>query len=119
MVRPVTTNGHRPAGSPDGPTGPRGTIRAERLCPVCIGPGTMGPMGVKKRRVEGEILADDGIEMVGPFAIPDPTGVWAVIPKAMTAGPPKPEPDERWTLGPGSPSTDEPPDDAYRPAGDR
>ena len=42
----------------------------------------------------------DESDLIGPFAVPDATGLGVVIPSPLTAGKPKPEPDERWTLGP-------------------
>jgi hypothetical protein len=38
--------------------------------------------------------------LIGPFVVPDATGLGVVIPSPLSAGKPKPEPAERWTLGP-------------------
>jgi hypothetical protein len=51
---------------------------------------------------------------IGPFSVGDPYGAGFAIPGPLTAGRPKPEPDERWTLGPGH--ADEPTDDPAAPA---
>lgn len=56
----------------------------------------------------------DGPGLVGPFL--SPSGTILPIPRALDPGPPKPEPEEGWTLGPGRrsgpPSAD---DGAARP----
>jgi hypothetical protein len=45
---------------------------------------------------------DDGSPtLIGPFTVGDPYGAGFAIPGPLTAGRPKPEPGERWTLGPG------------------
>lgn len=46
---------------------------------------------------------------IGPFSVGDPYGAGFAIPGPLTAGRAKPEPGERWTLGPGH--ADEPPED--------
>ncbi len=44
--------------------------------------------------------------LIGPFLSPDPYGAGFVIPGPWTAGPPRPEPEERWTLAPGHKTAD-------------
>jgi hypothetical protein len=36
--------------------------------------------------------------LIGPFL--SPSGAGLLIPRALDPGPPQPEPEERWTLGP-------------------
>ena len=50
---------------------------------------------------EGESEEAGSPTLLGPFLSPDPYGAGFVIPGPLTAGPPRPEPEERWTLGPG------------------
>ena len=63
------------------------------------------PRGRTIPLVAGKKTGDpkDGAQHVGggrfvPVAL---HGIGAVLPGPLTAGPPKPEPEERWTLGPG------------------
>jgi hypothetical protein len=60
----------------------------------------------------------DESDLIGPFAVPDADGLGVVIPSPLTAGKPKPEPDERWTLGPERPDPGPDPDAADRQEGD-
>jgi hypothetical protein len=46
--------------------------------------------------------------LIGPFAVPDATGLGVVIPSPLSAGKPQREPDERWTLGPDARKSDAP-----------
>jgi len=57
-------------------------------------------MAGAKRRSEQSTPEGDSPALIGPFIVPDASGLGAVIPGPLTAGPPQPEPEERWTLGP-------------------
>ena len=50
-----------------------------------------------ERDESGDQRDESGIR---PFVVPDATGLGVVIPSPLSAGKPKPEPAERWTLGP-------------------
>jgi hypothetical protein len=39
--------------------------------------------------------------LIGPFL--SPSGAGMLMPRALDSGPPQPEPEERWTLGPQRP----------------
>jgi hypothetical protein len=54
---------------------------------------------------------------IGPFSVGDPYGAGFTIPGPMTAGRPKPEPGERWTLRPGHAAERSEDPDATVPAG--
>ena len=42
----------------------------------------------------------EGSRLIGPFMAP--YGIGVISPGPMTVGPPQPEPEEGWTLGPAS-----------------
>ena len=52
------------------------------------------------RRTDSSPDDRDESDLIGPFIAPDATGLGIVLPSPLTPGKPKPEPDERWTLGP-------------------
>jgi len=56
-------------------------------------------MGRQKPSGEREERSASGL--VGPFI--SPSGAMMLIPRALDSGPPRPEPEERWTLGPRPP----------------